>query len=319
LTDYQEVTESSGLITDPNETDTDGDQLTDSEEVNGAFGFVSDPRLPDTDKDGLSDLEELKNTPAIHGYHPNPAEEDTDGDGLTDLEEISELNGYISDPTMVDTDGDGLSDFEEIRQIGELLGRDLIAGLSEYFGDDIVTDPRDSDTDNDGIPDAEEVREHKTNPKKADTDNDGLTDSQEINKCNTSPVNPDTDGDRVADADECSLVDFNLLLVLAGGGTLVGLITLAFGYHWRVGVTPRRRVKVTSRKAESELRGRLLDEAEISIAAMARGTDGFLKPDEIMATTGISEEDVDLVLLKRLGARRSGDYYVVPEAMYRNV
>jgi len=55
---------------------------------------------------------------------------------------------------------------------------------------------------------------------------------------------------------------------------------------------------------------------------MAKSKDGYLKIDEIMDGTGIGEEDVELVLLKRLGGTRSGEYgeyYIVPKAKYDDV
>ena len=91
---------------DPNEIDTDGDELPDVWE--NAYGF--DPMFVDAagdrDEDGLTNLEEL-------AHFTSPLSTDTDGDGLTDYEEVKELN---TDPTSEDGDGDGYSDAEEIEE-----------------------------------------------------------------------------------------------------------------------------------------------------------------------------------------------------------
>lgn len=63
------------LSSDPNRSDTDGDQLPDNSER--AAG--TNPKLADTDADGLSDAEELAGTPVS-----SPLLSDSDGDGAPD-------------------------------------------------------------------------------------------------------------------------------------------------------------------------------------------------------------------------------------------
>lgn len=87
--------------------DTDGDGLSNYDEVTNALGSVTDPWNPDTDGDGLTDHEE------IHAYGTNPTREDTDGDGLSDYDEI---HVYGTDPRNPDTDGDGAEDGWEVRR-----------------------------------------------------------------------------------------------------------------------------------------------------------------------------------------------------------
>lgn len=74
--------------TDPQDADTDDDDLTDNEEINGAYyGYYTDPRNSDTDGDLLYDGEEVITNKLI--YH---------------------LYGCVTCPTNVDTDGDNICD-----------------------------------------------------------------------------------------------------------------------------------------------------------------------------------------------------------------
>ena len=196
LTDYEEVkalrTDDdgniiSGEVTDPSNTDTDGDGLSDSDE----YLNQANPLSADTDSDGLLDGEEVFT-------HSTLADEaDTDEDGLSDLEEVTlGADGKITDPNVADTDGDGLND-----------GAELAAG----------TDPLDTDSDDDGMSDAQEVQGVNLegsdlgvlvtgNPLDADSDNDGLLDGEEVvagaDGYITDPNNPDTDGDGLSDGEE---------------------------------------------------------------------------------------------------------------------
>lgn len=123
------------LGTDPNGTDTDGDNLADSVELLVTF---TDPLQPDTfdtgvtddlldlDLDGASNADELLAT-------TDPVNPDSDGDGLDDGFEIFD---YPSSPLLADTDADGLEDDSEFR---------------------IGTDPTNPDTDGDGILDGDET------------------------------------------------------------------------------------------------------------------------------------------------------------------
>ncbi len=88
--------------TDPNNPDTDGDQLKDGEEV---ITYLTDPLKPDTDSDGLADGAEVITNKT------NPILPDTDGDTLTDGDEVNRK----TNPLQPDTDGDGLKDGDETR------------------------------------------------------------------------------------------------------------------------------------------------------------------------------------------------------------
>lgn len=118
------------LNTDPNDPDTDGDDLLDGVEYygnrdgdpEGDVGVnVTDPKNPDSDGDGLGDGVEVK----ISKTDPN--DPDTDKDGLCDGKNqvgntcISgeDLNGdgvvdaNETDPNVLDTDGGGVGDGDE--------------------------------------------------------------------------------------------------------------------------------------------------------------------------------------------------------------
>ena len=149
--------------TDPNNPDTDGDELGDGDEV---LRLGTDPKNPDTDSDELRDGEEVLR----RGTDPkNP---DTDGDRLTDGEEVR----IGTDPTKADTDADSLGDGDEIQK---------------------GTNPLNPDTDGDRLNDGDEVK-FGTNPLNPDTDSDRLIDGVESQNC-PNFVNPDTDGDGIID------------------------------------------------------------------------------------------------------------------------
>jgi Tol biopolymer transport system component len=169
LTNQQELE----LGTDPNNPDTDNDELSDGEEVNR---LGTNPLNPDTDADELTDGDEVLR----RGTDPrNP---DTDGDGLKDGEEVR----LGTDPKNPDTDGDGLNDGDEIRR---------------------GTSPIKPDTDGDGLNDGDEVR-NGTNPLNPDTDNDRLLDGAESANC-PNFLNPDTDGDSIIDGLDLNPCDPN--------------------------------------------------------------------------------------------------------------
>lgn len=160
---------------DPNNPDTDGDNLTDGDEV---FTHGTDPNKADTDGDGINDDVELDN-----GLDPltDDAGADPDEDGLTNAEEISEG----TNPLDSDSDNDGLTDGEEVN--------------------DTNTNPNDADTDEDGIPDGFEEDidglDPLTDDAGGDLDSDGLTNFDEFER-GLDPSNPDTDGDTLTDGDE---------------------------------------------------------------------------------------------------------------------
>ncbi len=96
--------EESRLTTDPNDSDTDNDNMPDGYEVTQNF----DPKDPldaaqDADSDALENLGEFQN-----GTDPHVA--DTDSDGLQDGDEIQRG----TDPKDPDSDGDGQSDGDEV-------------------------------------------------------------------------------------------------------------------------------------------------------------------------------------------------------------
>lgn len=148
--------------TDPDDPDTDDDELNDGLEVQ----IGSDPLDSDTDTDTLSDGAEY-NT-----YQTSPLKIDTDGDRLTD---DAEVLTWKSDPNLVDTDGDGLDDEDEVnRQLS----------------------PTKADTDDDGLDDGAEIVAG-TDPLNADTDEDGLADGEDpdplVAEAGPEPTDPETE------------------------------------------------------------------------------------------------------------------------------
>lgn len=169
--------------TDPNNPDTDGDELIDGEEV---LRLGTDPLNPDTDADELTDGEEVLR----RGTDPkNP---DTDGDKLRDGEEVR----IGTDPRNPDTDNDGLVDGDEIQR---------------------GTNPLNPDTESDNLIDGDEVR-FGTNPLNPDTDSDRLIDGVESQNC-PNFLNPDSDGDGIIDGldlDPCDPNNPSLTATAAG-------------------------------------------------------------------------------------------------------
>lgn len=151
--------------TDPNNPDSDGDELRDGDEVNT---HKTDPTMYDTDQDGLGDGNE------VNTYRTNPLKFDTDGDGLNDGFDLA--GG--TDPLDSDFDDDGLPDGEET-----------------VYG----SYPKVADSDGDGLTDGEEVITYGTSPTLVDTDYDTLDDPDEL-AIGTSPLQCDTDGDGDGDA-----------------------------------------------------------------------------------------------------------------------
>lgn len=139
--------------TNPQNPDSDGDELKDGEEV---ITYLTDPLKPDTDSDALSDGEEVLR------QKTNPILPDTDGDTLTDGDEVNRK----TNPLQPDTDADALNDGDEIR---------------------VGTDPLKPDSDNDGLADGKEgpTCPNWLNP---DSDNDGIVDGKDLDPCN--PANP---------------------------------------------------------------------------------------------------------------------------------
>ncbi|MDM8530406.1 PKD domain-containing protein [Anaerolineales bacterium HSG25] len=197
--------------TDPNNADTDGDNLNDYEEYYGLLfdtvvdpahpntGTIipTDPNNPDSDGDGLNDGEEIS-----IGTHPRDS--DTDDDDIIDGDEAG---SYSTSPIRRDTDGDGLTDGQELiaGTNGWAVDSDLNSvNLSQPDGilDPIEVGPNINspyDSDGDGLIDAIEV----------DSDNDGILDADEYdvdgsgsadNMCTNSSV--DSDGDGIVDCQD---------------------------------------------------------------------------------------------------------------------
>jgi hypothetical protein len=228
--DGLDITEEERLGTNPNQADTDSDDINDGVEVRSG---CTNPTNPDSDNDGLRDGDEDLNrngttdggetNPCLadtehdempDGYEtnnqlnpldPRDANEDKDRDGLTNLEEFI----FKTNPTIADTDSDGLNDGLEVK-----ISR---------------TSPIKDDTDGDGIVDGKEdtnrsglVDPGETDPNRFDTDSDGLSDGLEIGLTSpqgkhtdpkkfkpdldrlskTNALAADTDGDRILDGNE---------------------------------------------------------------------------------------------------------------------
>ena len=91
-------------VTDPTNSDTDGDGLSDGDEVN-VYG--TDPLDPDTDGDSLSDGDE------INLHSTDPLNTDTDSDLIPDDWEISFGLDPLLDDSADDGDGDTWTNYEE--------------------------------------------------------------------------------------------------------------------------------------------------------------------------------------------------------------
>ena len=152
-----DINETAVHSTDPNDPDTDDDNLSDGLEVQ----IGSNPLDSDTDDDGLQDGDEHN----IHGS--SPLLTDTDDDQLSDDVEVLV---WSSDPAVADTDNDGLLDGDEV-------ARGLL--------------PTESDSDNDGLDDGAEITAG-TDPLLEDTDSDGLLDGVDPDPL-VAQTDPETD------------------------------------------------------------------------------------------------------------------------------
>ncbi|MHA1928093.1 MAG: hypothetical protein ACTSV2_05905 [Candidatus Thorarchaeota archaeon] len=131
ISDYDEISDSNGYVTEPLDSDSDFDTLSDYIEINVIGTNPNWPGLEyfyDFDNDGLSNGYEVN----FSGTLLDVA--DTDNDGLSDGLEV---NTWNTDPLDSDSDNDGLSDGLEVNTWN--------------------TDPLDSDSDNDGYSDYIEV------------------------------------------------------------------------------------------------------------------------------------------------------------------
>ena len=149
--------ESSIYNTDPDDPDTDDDELNDGAEVD----LGTDPLVKDTDGDGLFDGAE------VNTYLSNPLLVDTDDDGLDDAAEVLD---WQSDPNLADTDGDTLTDGDEVER---------------------MLSPVKADTDEDGLDDGAEIVAG-TDPLNEDSDGDGLLDGEDPDPLVADTSNTDT-------------------------------------------------------------------------------------------------------------------------------
>lgn len=88
--------------------DTDGDGL--SNQFEASFNALFNPNDSDTDHDDLRDGDEFNDRYGV--TYPNVW--DSDGDGLGDGQEVFGYYGYVTQPDVWDTDRDGRSDGAEI-------------------------------------------------------------------------------------------------------------------------------------------------------------------------------------------------------------
>ncbi|MGO2141776.1 MAG: hypothetical protein ACTH30_15360 [Leucobacter sp.] len=187
--------------------DSDGDSLPDLLEVDGwttsdGSLYVTDPKNTDTDGDGLPDGEEAgellssQQEKAVYAGVSDPTRVDSDDDGLSDYVEVrgwstSREETFFTDPMNPDSDGDALFD-------GDEAGRLVEGPEGLYVG---FSNPESIDTDEDGLSDAAEA-DNSTDPYAADTDGDGLDDYQEVTVVGSDPNVADTDGDGHSDGYE---------------------------------------------------------------------------------------------------------------------
>ncbi|PKN56086.1 MAG: hypothetical protein CVU56_18060 [Deltaproteobacteria bacterium HGW-Deltaproteobacteria-14] len=277
--------------TNPNNDDTDGDDLLDgAEDVNrdGEANYIiggtgtsgsgeTDPERADTDGDGLSDGDE-------RARGSDPLDTDTDDGGVPDGTEVASLLDPTwagDDQNIADTDGDGLA-----------TARELVLG----------TDPSVADTDGDGLSDGAElasgapgVRDGSdTDPRDADTDDDGLSDGVErfgagplVPFGPTSPLAWDTDQDGLLDGLEVAIT------LPVPGGTSLGGVTFAgtntAAGHFRADADPTTQTDPTDDDSDDDgLRDGFEDEDHNGAGSGffgATGTVGFGETDPTAADT----------------------------------
>lgn len=99
------------IRTDPNDPDTDGDQLTDGAELGSPIGLRSSDEL-------ARNYRFLRDAGITRYWNPSsdPRDADTDGEALLDNEEVD----YRTNSFLPDTDGDGANDYDEVQLGGEL-------------------------------------------------------------------------------------------------------------------------------------------------------------------------------------------------------
>ena len=204
--------------TNPNNNDTDNDEMIDGWEV----GYSLNPNYPDdanddNDTDGfdfdnnkiINQTEKFTNLEEfINGTKPNNI--DTDEDGMIDgWEYWFGLNPNDLNDALWDLDNDGF-DFNGDDDVNE---NERFTNLEEFLN---MTNPKNNDTDNDGMIDGWEVG-YELNPNypgdaNDDNDTDGFDFDRNGNinqtekytnleeyKIDTNPKNDDTDNDEIID------------------------------------------------------------------------------------------------------------------------
>jgi len=229
--------------TNPNDPDTDGDNLTDGNELktgfygqligdiyftNPAFTVKYYTNASNSDSDSDSDPDNasrvLDDWEETHGQNREPLDEngwDDDQDGIVD-EEGEKLVFSPTNATNPDSDLDGLNDVDEL--FGMWTGQPIRGDPTSGFGW-MRTDPNHKDTDLDHIDDSLELEKmvnskgaykpYVTNPLDSDTDDDGLEDGLEWSTdfypwkdhFTTDNWDENEDGDWMEDHDIFSTVD----------------------------------------------------------------------------------------------------------------
>ncbi len=188
--DSLDSTEEDRLGTNPNQADTDSDDINDGVEVRSG---CTSPTNPDSDNDGLRDGDEdLNHNGTTDGGETNPCLADTEHDEMPDgYETNNQLNPLDPRDANEDKDRDGLTNLEEFI---------------------FKTNPTIADTDSDGLNDGLEVKISHTSPIKDDTDGDGIVDGKEdtnhsglVDPSESDPNRFDTDGDGLSDGLEIGL------------------------------------------------------------------------------------------------------------------
>ncbi|TET29312.1 MAG: exo-alpha-sialidase [Candidatus Heimdallarchaeota archaeon] len=207
--------------TDPNDPDTDDDQMLDGEEI--ANGF--DPFNPDEDTDGMLDGYEFH-----YGLDPytNDSLGDLDNDSLLNIEEFlantypndndsdddfvndyDEVKVYFSDPLNTDSDDDLLDDGLEINILGsnpisnDTDGDSMLDYWEYSYGlyVNILVNDSALDPDGEGLINLYEYQ-WNLHPGQVDYEGDGLDDYQEVIVWGTNPTIFDTDKDGYMDGEE---------------------------------------------------------------------------------------------------------------------
>ena len=206
-----------GGETDPQNRDSDDDNLYDYYEYNGCVASAASPCNfytfcdnsadptdaddPDTDADGMPDYVEYE-----QGCDPDD-DTDSDDDGVVDGDEY-DGSTYVTDPTMDDTDMDGHDDY-----VGWFSGVDDIPDEVESDDDcdhDGIINAMDVDSDNDWVRDHDEgdttsddiESDGHVDILDGDRDNDFLADPLEMGLATYDPRDMDTDDDGLYDGEE---------------------------------------------------------------------------------------------------------------------